>query len=158
MFNRKSTASLCIGQTNTVNPDGLKILIPNGMANKLSRAELLRKNRNKEGRPKLSFAQKKDYKVTVKFSGDEYYTLREKVRMAGTTMSEFIRTAVQKSEVKERLNASHLNLILQLTGMANNLNQIARKANAAGYLSAQRDSETLARSIDNLIKSIENDG
>lgn len=128
------------------------------MANKLSRAELLRKNRNKEGRPKLSFARKKDYKVTVKFSGDEYYALREKVRIAGTTVSAFVRTALQKSEVKERLNASHLNLILQLTGMANNLNQIARKANAAGYHSAQKESEALAKSIDNLIKSIENDG
>lgn len=128
------------------------------MADKLSRAELLRRNRNKDGRPKISFAHKKDFKVTVKFSGDEYYSLREKVRIAGSTMSEYVRTALQNSEVKERLNASHLNHILQLTGMANNLNQIARKANAAGYLFAKRDAEALAKSIDNLIKSIENDG
>lgn len=48
------------------------------MAEKLSRAELLRKNRNKEGRPRLSFTQKKDYKVSVKFASEEYYSLRKK--------------------------------------------------------------------------------
>ena len=42
--------------------------------------------------------------------------------------------------------------------MANNLNQIARKANSAGYMKAKMESETLAESIDNIIKSIEYDG
>lgn len=128
------------------------------MVEKLSRAEQLRKNRNKEGRPRLSFTEKKDYKVSVKFASDEYYSLREKARKAGSTISEFVRSALNRCEVKERVGASHLKMILQLTGMANNLNQIARRANAAGYLSAKRDSETLAKSIDELIKSIENDG
>ena len=61
-------------------------------------------------------------------------------------------------EVKQRLDATHLRHILQLTGMANNLNQIARKANSAGYIKAKMESETLAESIDNIIKSIEYDG
>lgn len=128
------------------------------MAEKLSRAEQLRKNRNKEGRPRLSFTQKKDYKVSVKFASEEYYSLREKARKAGSTISEFVRNALHSCEVKERLGASHLKIVLQLTGMANNLNQISRRANAAGYLSAKRDFEALAKSIDKLIKSIENDG
>ena len=128
------------------------------MAEKLSRAELLRKNRNKNGRPRLSFIEKKDYKICIKLASGEYYSLQEKARNAGSTISEFVRSALRSCEVKERIGTSHLKLILQLTGMANNLNQIARRANAAGYVSAKRDSETLAKSIDELIKSIENDG
>ncbi len=128
------------------------------MAEKLSKADMLRKNRNKDGRPRLSFTQKKDYKVSVKFAADEYYALIEKARKAGTTISALVRAALQECDIKERLGSSHLKIILQLTGMANNLNQIARRANAAGYLSAKKDTETLAKSIDELIKSIENDG
>ena len=127
------------------------------MAEKLSKADMLRKNRNKDGRPRLSFTQKKDYKVSVKFAADEYYALIEKARKAGTTISALVRAALQECDIKERLGSSHLKIILQLTGMANNLNQIARRANAAGYLSAKKDTETLAKSIDELIKSIEND-
>ena len=128
------------------------------MAEKLSKADMFRKNRNKDGRPRLSFTQKKDYKVSVKFAADEYYALIEKARKAGTTISALVRAALQECDIKERLGSSHLKIILQLTGMANNLNQIARRANAAGYLSAKKDTETLAKSIDELIKSIENDG
>ena len=128
------------------------------MAEKLSKADMFRKNRNKDGRPRLSFTQKKDYKVSVKFAADEYYALIEKARKAGTTISALVRVALQECDIKERLGSSHLKIILQLTGMANNLNQIARRANAAGYLSAKKDTETLAKSIDELIKSIENDG
>lgn len=115
------------------------------------------KNRNENGRPKLSATEKKGYKVTVKFATAEYYSLKAKAKQAGMTISNFVREALNRSEVKERLNAGHLRHILQLTGMANNLNQIARRANSAGYLAAKTDSETLAKSIDNVIKSIEND-
>ena len=42
------------------------------MINKLSPAEILRKNRNKDGRPKLPASQKKYYKITVKLATAEY--------------------------------------------------------------------------------------
>ena len=128
------------------------------MANKLSRAEALRKNRNINGRPKLSTTEKKGYKVTVKFATVEYYSLKTKAKDAGMTISLFVREALQGCEVKQRLSGIHLNYIRQLTGMANNLNQIAHKANAAGYANARTESEVLAARVDNVIKLIENDG
>jgi hypothetical protein len=42
--------------------------------------------------------------------------------------------------------------------MGNNLNQIARKANAEGYLNARSEYLYLADKIDNVIELIEDDG
>lgn len=116
------------------------------------------KNRNNNGRPKLATTEVRKYRIEVRFATMEYYTLKSKARKAGITISEFIRVAIERCEVKERLSAVHLRLIIQLTGMANNLNQVAKQANQAGYIAAKTESETLAKEIDNLIKSIENDG
>ena len=100
------------------------------------------KNRNVNGRPKLGLSVKKGYKITVKLATAEYIPLKTNAKLAGMTISSFVREALQRCEVRERLNATHLHHILQLTGMANNLNQIAKRANAAGYIAAKTESET----------------
>ena len=128
------------------------------MTNKLSPAEILRKNRNKDGRPKLPASQKKSYKITVKLATAEYYLLKAKAREMGVTISEFIRSAITSCVVKQRLNAEHLRHILQLTGMANNLNQLAKKANVHGYPMAEKENKIIVIQIDSVIKLIENDG
>ena len=115
------------------------------------------KNRNVNGRPKKSATEKKRYKVTVKFATAEYYSLKAKAKEAGMNLSQIIRNAIQNCAIKERLKPSHLRHIVQLTGMANNLNQVAKRANAAGYLAAKNESEALAKSIDNIIRQIEDD-
>ena len=45
----------------------------NIMMNKLSPAEIIRKNRNKDGQPKLPASQKKSYKITVKLATVDYW-------------------------------------------------------------------------------------
>lgn len=115
------------------------------------------RNRNVNGRPKKSATEKMTKKVTVKFAVVEYYLLSNKAKEAGVSLSVFIRSALQNCTVRERLKASHLSLIHKLTGMANNLNQIAKRANQAGYFSVKTESEMLAKSIDNIINEIQND-
>ncbi len=116
------------------------------------------KNRNENGRPKLATTQVRKHRIEVRFATVEYYALKAKAKEVGMSISELIRAAIQNCTIKERLSATHLRLITQLTGMANNLNQIARRANVAGYAAAKNESETLAKSIDNVINKIENDG
>ena len=116
------------------------------------------KNRNNDGRPKLSTTEKKGYKGTVKVATIEYYSLKTKAKEAGMTISRFVREALQGCEVKQRQSGIQLNYIRQLTDMANNLNQIAHKANAGGYVSAGMEAEALASRVDNVIKLLENDG
>ena len=68
-----------------------------------------------------------------------------------------LRSSAASSVVRERLRPQHLHHILQLTGMANNLNQISRKANAAGYVNARTEYRNLASEIDDLISRIKDD-
>ena len=116
------------------------------------------KNRNNDGRPKKSLIEKKSYRVEIRFNTTDYYSLKSKAREARITISEFTRQALRNCIIKQRLNKDNLHYIIQLTGMANNLNQIAKRANAGGYLNAKLESELLANKLDNVIKLIGNDG
>lgn len=115
------------------------------------------KNRNNNGRPKKSSSDKKSFKLEVRLRMGEYYGVKGKARMADMIVSEFIRRALQNSTVKERLNSKHLHHISQLTGMANNLNQIAKRANAAGYSNVKLEVDRLVENVKSLIKLIEYD-
>ena len=112
------------------------------------------KNRNRNGRPTKRIAEKKRYKISLKMATEEYYSLKSKARLAGISLSEYIRSVIRKSVVKQRLSPEHLNYIRQLSGMANNINQIARKANAAGYAETHRDNKNMIDRLDNILEKI----
>ena len=119
----------------------------NGMNNGRERA-------NKGGRPAKGTTEKLKYRITVKMATEDYYLLKSKAKSAGVSASEFIRGCVTEGGVKERLSKEHGDLIRKLCGMANNLNQLVRKANAEGYTSVFLPCRTLMIEIDNLINRI----
>lgn len=86
----------------------------------------------KGGRPTKGVAEKKKYRITVKLNTQDYYMLKGKAKGAGVTMSEFVRKVLAKGYVIERLNIEQADFIRKLCGMANNLNQLAHRANAEG--------------------------
>ncbi len=88
---------------------------------------------NKGGRPTKGAAEKKKYRITVKLTTEDYYTLKGKVKSAGTSMSEFVRKVLSEGYVIERLTIEQADSIRKLCGMANNLNQLAHRANAEGF-------------------------
>ena len=112
------------------------------------------KNRNKTGRPVKSAAEKKSYKVNLKMATEEYFSLKSKARLTGFTLSEYIRRAIEKSEVIQRLSPEHLLYVHQISGMANNINQIARKANAAGFVEIYHECKNTIIQLDNIVKRI----
>ena len=112
------------------------------------------KHQNRNGRPAKSAAEKKVYKVSLKMATEEYYSLKSKARLAGITLSEYVRQVIRKSEVKQRLSPEHLEYIRQLSGMANNINQFARKANAAGYAEVHRENRDMIDRLDSIVKQI----
>jgi len=115
------------------------------------------KNQNKSGRPIKEIAIKKGYRVNVKMATEEYYTLKAKAKEAGVTISECMRRCIKNSVIIQRHSPEILDHIRKLSGMANNLNQIARKANAQGYLNARGEYFFLADKIDSLLNLIQND-
>nr|WP_321406798.1 plasmid mobilization relaxosome protein MobC [uncultured Carboxylicivirga sp.] len=108
----------------------------------------------KGGRPRLNPSKKKKYKVDVKMSTEDYYTLKSKASNASMTISEYMRQCIHSSSIRERMNPEHQKLIRQLCGMANNLNQIARKANAQGYENSREEYLHLAHRIDHLLNQL----
>ena len=91
--------------------------------------------RNKGGRPKKEAADKLKYRLTVKMATSDYYTLKGKA-------------------VKERLTPEHTDYVRKLCGMANNLNQLAHKANAAGFVTVRMECRVLVARIEELLNLI----
>ena len=101
------------------------------------------KERNKGGRPKKEETEKLKYRVAVKLAHE-----------AGVSPSEYMRECFRNGHVKERLSEEHAGYIRQLCGMANNLNQLAHKANAGGFLEARWDCKVAVARIHELISKI----
>ena len=111
-------------------------------------------NERKGGRPKLSPAEKLKYRVAVKLCTKDFYTLKAKAVEAGMTYTELARMAISNCKIQQRLTPEQMDYIRQLSAIGNNINQIARKANAAGYNDARLEYLFLADKIDNLLNMI----
>ena len=92
--------------------------------------ETVRMKKKKGGRPPKKL--KRELRVTVRFSQLEHYILQQKAGKAGINVSEFLRQAAISVKVTARLTEEERNIIRQLIGMANNLNQMAKVANREG--------------------------
>ena len=84
----------------------------------------------------------------------EYYTLLGKAREASITRTEFLRQLITKAEVKARIKPEEMQLIRTVSGMANNLNQIAHRLNTFGIYALNEDLNALKVLIHELIKRL----
>ena len=109
---------------------------------------------NKGGRPTKGAAEKKKYRITVKLTTEDYYTLKGKAKSAGISMSEFVRKVLVKGYVIERLNIEQADFIRKLCGMANNLNQLAHRANAEGFHAIAPLHKIIISKIDEILNLI----
>lgn len=73
---------------------------------------------------------------------------------AGVTMSEFIRKLLDRGNVIERLTVEQADFIRKLCGMANNLNQLAHRANAEGFHVIAPFHKTIIGKIDEILNLI----
>ena len=109
---------------------------------------------NKGGRPTKGAAEKKKYRITVKLNTQDYYMLKGKAKSAGISMSEFVRKVLDKGNVIERLTVEQADFIRKLCGMANNLNQLAHRANAEGFHVIAPFHKTIIGKIDEILNLI----
>ena len=113
-----------------------------------------KKGRNKGGRPKKEMAERLNYRIGVKLTAADYFRLLTQAHDAGISPSEYMRECFRNGHVKERLSKEHTDHVRQLCGMANNLNQLARKANAGGYSEVGWDCKVAVARIHELINRI----
>lgn len=113
------------------------------------------KKQKLKGRPSVNQDDKKQIKITVKFSKKEYTNLIEKINLAQVkTISEFVREAIFIGQIKERFSVEQLSHIRKLAGMANNLNQLAKEAHVYGIHTISEDCISICEKIDNLLKEL----
>jgi hypothetical protein len=110
------------------------------------------------GRPAKKLGEKRRYTVSVKLDTGEYYSLKSKASLTGISRSEYIRQSISGSVIRPRLTPELNDHIRKLSGMGNNLNQIARRANKEGYTDAREEYLRLANKIDDVIEDMRNDG
>ena len=112
------------------------------------------KKRNKGGRPKKGATEKLTYRVAVKLAAADYFRLMTRAYEAGVSSSEYMRECFRNGHVKGRLSEEHAAHVRNLCGMANNLNQLARRANAGGFYEERDDCKVVVARIHELLNRI----
>lgn len=99
------------------------------------------------GRPPKPKTERLNRRLVVCLNETDYEALCRKAGVAGLVCAEYARRALARSIVRARMTHEMLTLLRQLTGKANNLNQLACMAHVAGY---GRDTATLAAFVDRI--------
>lgn len=123
-------------------------------SNQIKETSMIKTEYKKGGRPTKGVAEKKKYRITVKLNTQDYYTLKGKAKSAGVTMSEFVRKVLDKGNVIERLTVEQADFIRKLCGIANNLNQLAHRANADGFHAVAPFHKTIIGKIDEILTQV----
>jgi predicted DNA binding CopG/RHH family protein len=84
------------------------------------------------GRPKKE-KEKLSCSINLKLTVEDFKTIRKKTQELGMKATQYAREMVLKGTVKSRFTLEELDLMRKLSGEANNLNQIVKKANQAGF-------------------------
>ena len=110
------------------------------------------KKHNKGGRPKKGATEKLTYRVAVKLAAADYFRLMTRAYEAGVSSSEYMRECFRNGHVKGRLSKEHAAHVRNLCGMANNLNQLAHRANAGGFYEERDDCKVVVARIHELFQ------
>lgn len=91
-----------------------------------------RKDKSKGGRPAKG-ENRLSVPINMKLTSKDYNSVKEKAEKLGMTPTEYARELTLKGSIKSRFTLEELDLMRKLAGMANNLNQIAKRANMDGF-------------------------
>lgn len=111
--------------------------------------------KSKGGRPKLKV--KRDKVLRIRISATELFLIRSKAREAGMRASTWIRKAAGSARIAPRWSPEQMQLLRMLSGIANNLNQLAKQANARRLLFIAQKCDAVLHEIDQTLKYLSKD-
>ncbi|TXK45372.1 MobC family plasmid mobilization relaxosome protein [Pontibacter qinzhouensis] len=117
-----------------------------------SREKRQEPQRKKGGRPAKSI--KRSCTLVVRLTETERLLVRGKAREAGLSTSAWFRVAAKKATVVARLSPEEAAQLRMLSGLANNLNQLARLAHREGLLSVQGKCRQALEEINRLLQTL----
>ena len=80
--------------------------------------------------------RRRNKEVTLWLSEDEHHQLKEDAAKAGLSIQTYLRLLMQQIQPKEMPTADLVSILKSLQQIGNNINQIAVKANANGFVDA----------------------
>jgi len=105
--------------------------------------------RKKGGRPKNP--QKREEQSTVYWSAIEYLAVKKRADKAGLTLSDYCRQMVLTGQAQVKLSPEENATLNEVARLGNNLNQIAKKANADGIRSIAIEAARLLGQLNQLL-------
>jgi len=108
------------------------------------------KTKHEGGRPKN--ANNRKVNKGIRFTEKEFFIIKENASRAGIKISSYIRQMALKGKITPRLNEEERHFVTQLTGMANNLNQLTKLGHQEGLLTAAMMFEKYRNQVDELLK------
>ena len=109
------------------------------------------------GRPVKKTLERQNRVVSTKLTKLQYYAVKRRAGEAGVKVSEYVRQAIITAEVVPRLNMQDADTIRKLAGEANNLNQLAHRANAGGFALVAVELVKLKNGIVEIINQLSDD-
>ena len=90
--------------------------------------------------------------VSARFTDIEYQAVEKRRKDAGVSLSRFVRSVVLTGKVVQRISKADADVLRKLAGEANNINQLAHKANAGGFAGVAAELMLLKKKIVQIIK------
>lgn len=101
--------------------------------------------------------QKKHHVVGVRLNDDQYATALAKANESGRKLSDYWRRALLNTTIKAIAKPDDIVILRQIGSMANNLNQLAKRANEAGFKLVKWEVESLCKNIKALYYRLSHD-
>ena len=92
--------------------------------------------------------------VSARITDVEYQALQKRRKDAGVSMSRYVRSALLSAKVVQRISRTDAEVLRKLAGEANNINQLARRANAGGFAKVASELMMLKRQVVQIINSM----
>ena len=97
--------------------------------------------------------RRRGHVIPLRLNEREYRYLCEQVKISGLSREEYLRSLILDKEIHPRPCTHHAELVRKVSGLCNNANQLAHRANSTGVAGQQSVDEMtlLARQIWNEI-------
>ena len=91
------------------------------------------------------------------FTDIEYQAVEKRRKDAGVSLSRFVHSVLLTGKVVQRISKADADILRKLAGEANNINQLAHKANVGGFAGVAAELMMLKKKIVQIIKQLSDD-
>ncbi len=81
--------------------------------------------------------RRRGHVIPLRLNEREYRYLSEQVKTSGLSREEYLRSLILDKEIHPRPCTHHAELVRQISGLCNNANQLAHRANSTGMAGQQ---------------------